>query len=278
MNPASPQPSVNYPVQGLWAVAHSEDSSRAVGNWDSFWGVQMSAAKIGEMNGGVLPVADNQTASGQKRALGEPFVIRPNLSYDSSGTTDWAVLFDVLTDPRVRNFYYNGHATSDAICDPSPSLAGLGTGLLKAALHNGQPGPENVRYRFVFLDGCDSAKSDWPGVFALGMVENKQLVDYKKARPGIFIGWDIEPGLFATPLNDNGRNAIGQWVRGSWRAEYVYFMADFLAQLQNFHKNIQDAYNHALNLMPSDLLGHLKMYGYWGLTVYDYNLREDWTK
>ena len=76
-------------------------------------------------------------------------------------------------------------------------------------------------------------------------------------RPRLFS--DFSPGVFATVVNDNGRNEIGQWVRGSWRAEYVNFMADFLAQLQLYNNSVEAAYNHAFTLLPADLQGHLKM-------------------
>jgi hypothetical protein len=53
-------------------------------------------------------------------------------------------------------------------------------------------------------------------------------------------------------------------------------MNSFVARMQLDHKSVQDAYNQSLSLMPSDLLWHLKMFGYWGMMVDWYNKKSDW--
>jgi hypothetical protein len=132
------------------------------------------------------------------------------------GTASSAGLADYLQHWVTRNFYYFGHGASNLIggdiskLDSSNNITGADilTKTGSKACLTSQWVKDNVTFnksygaipfRFVFLDGCNTASGDWPQ--AWGVPKQEETIDYYKspnntshARPSAFVGWDVTVG------------------------------------------------------------------------------------
>ena len=114
----------------------------------------------------------------------------------------------------IRNFYYYGHGSPNSIGGDENTVDGSNyiTGSINLpgghAYLTSQWVHDNVTFnksygaipfRFVFLDGCDTAGGNWP--WAWGIPNQVETLDYYRnaanatgARPLAFCGWDVEVG------------------------------------------------------------------------------------
>ncbi|WP_205880807.1 hypothetical protein [Limisphaera ngatamarikiensis] len=104
---------------------------------------------------------------------------------------DWLKLRLALIHPTSRNFYYFGHGGRDQIGYGTNDLTRITTAQLYRALATGNPLSTNRHaYRFVFLDGCETAKGDLPLAFGIPK-KTMTLEDFADdgRRPCAFMGW-----------------------------------------------------------------------------------------
>ena len=113
---------------------------------------------------------------------------------------DWFTVVTNLANPFSRDFIYFGHG--------SPNILGVGTNISASAvaidtkdieiiLHNTATDPlvgtNRHPYRFVYLDGCETADGKWPLVFGIpkqtGMTTG-DFINKRGIRPRAFFGWN----------------------------------------------------------------------------------------
>jgi hypothetical protein len=139
---------------------------------------------------GFFNAAKNNYGVGPSPAGSEPYQI------DFQGgneTNNWYSLRWTLFYNTVRNFVYFGHGGPNGLgysqsnTNTSVTVTDIGN-----ALHTIPSGQTNRHaFRFVFLDGCSTAKGKMPEAFGIIHKENVSLTDYGNAsmRPSCFCGW-----------------------------------------------------------------------------------------
>jgi hypothetical protein len=112
-------------------------------------------------------------------------------------SSDWNRLMALLADDSSRNLYFFGHAGKSLIGKKSSNhLTGSD---LQFILHSSSNplatnGSSHV-YRFVFLDGCQTAAGDLPVDFGIGKRIMPQEVWNKAGlAPRSFLGWKSYTG------------------------------------------------------------------------------------
>jgi hypothetical protein len=186
----------------------------------------------------------------------------------------------------IRNFYYFGHGSASAIggdintldssnnITGSTNLPGSHAYLTSQWVHdnitfNQQIGP--MPYRFVFLDGCNTASGNWP--WAWNVPAQVVGVDYYRsssnktgARPNAFAGWDVEIG---------GNKDWGK-IQGFWA-----FRTDWMGDWANNPRteSLANAFSIAFTVsdwVQPDHYHHLKNYGYTSMLFLQYDHAGDW--
>ncbi len=158
-----------------------------------------------------------------------------NFSYQGQIYDD-NLLHLMIHDSRARNFYYFGHGNSEWIGNA-----------LYAALER-QYGTH--RYRFVWLDGCETANGDWDKVFNINGPGRFSLDYYKQRskRPAVFMGHGQ-----TIPLGIFGQRVVnGTTYDGTIPDSVPYFRSNFVFiwQLENYKLN--DAIQYAVDNTPDE--------------------------
>lgn len=122
-----------------------------------------------------------------------------------------------------------------------------------------------TRYRFVWLDGCETANGIWPSAFALGKQENRPLDSYA-ARPGAFCGFTREISIHAS--NPDGSGLVNQ--------KGAFYRLEFRLNWHFYDKTVKKAFEDARDLSGWTGGDNLKIYGYWGLLASEFNRKSDW--
>jgi len=141
------------------------------------------------------------------------------------------------------------------------NLSGLPSYLIRVLLNNQNgPGTNNTRYRFVWMDGCNTANGDWPDTFAMGKQENKALIDYT-VRPSVFCGFNAVY-TFAT-----GTNVVPEVAY--YRSEFAFNWSQrgMTVYMAHFQAGLSSGWS------PGNTL---KLYGYWDLHWKEYNTKIEW--
>jgi hypothetical protein len=129
-------------------------------------------------------------------------------------------------------------------------------------------------FRFVFLDGCDTATGNWP--WAWGVPSQAEPLSYYQsasnpsgARPSAFVGWNVELG---------GSKDWGT-IGGFWQFR-SFWMSNWSVQDGNSQDDLNDVFEQARegsNWVPySQLWGHLVIDGYQVMKFEEYNNAGDW--
>ena len=189
---ATPRTSKNWDywtVRGDWVVANQ-----------LFWGGWVGGNKLNEMADKFVDMAES--------AFG--LTVRPNhdyleafrIPYDTGGTTEidkWRDFRQALYDPHTRNLFYSGHGSNKGIgYNASNTNVFIPRAEIASVLRTVPAGQTNRHaFRFVFLDGCESASGHLPEAF--GIIREKDLpyTHYLNAgeRYSSFVGWNIKPTI-----------------------------------------------------------------------------------
>jgi hypothetical protein len=265
-----------FPSQGDWIFTYmdkfyDDGTSNYVGGTSYMLnGIHTMEGGPAEWNIGLLevPVKFGRTYSQTNR--------------DSS----WESLGLWLESWNNRNFYYFGHGSPNSIggdistLDSSNNITGAqnlpsGHAYLTAqwvhdnVTFNKTWGP--MPFRFVYLDGCDTAAGNWP--WAWGVPKQSVSPDWYKNsgnnpsgfRPNAFAGWDVEIG----GSKDWGTMDKFWEFRKDWMAEWA----------GTFQEQLDDAFDTARsvsNWVDFGHYSHLKKYGYTAMTFFQYNHGGDW--
>ncbi len=187
--------------------------------------------------------------------------------FELNRETDWLLLLQDLYQDDVRNFYYFGHGgpgligRSDLAAIP-PVLTFLNTLNITSALNNTPSITSRPRhpYRFVFLDGCDTAIGGMCQTFGIPKKKNMTAADFTKKglRLRAFMGWD---------------NAEFIALAGAISQPHVRFLGDFFDDWfypddEGNDTTLRQAINAAKGGW-GEVDNHLIVYGYDRLSFYD---------
>ena len=135
--------------------------------------------------------------------------VRPNHDYlqafripYNAGNTEidkWRDFRQALYDPHTRNLFYSGHGSNKGIgYDASNTNVFIPRAEIVSALRTVPAGQTNRHaFRFVFLDGCDSASGLLPEAFGIVRQENLPFEYYVNSgeRYSAFVGWNKNPTI-----------------------------------------------------------------------------------
>ena len=165
-----------------------------------------------------------------------PLTVRPNHSSgeafrihykDTQEAYDWEAFRQALYNPASRNLFYCGHGGDNGIGrDASDINRFIPQEEIGIALNTIPPGQTNRHgFRFVFLDGCESAKGQFPDAFGMVHKENLdfQYYYYAGERYSAFVGWNIEPAIGTLAGHTVNvyhwkfiQNFLYNWTSGAW--------------------------------------------------------------
>ncbi len=282
-NPTHPMPTAaaQFPSVGAWLFAYLDnyytDQTANYAGANSYY-----LGGIENMEGGpelsYIPTYD--------------YPVKFGTNYSQADRDDsWSQLtFSYLGSSygQIRNFYYFGHGAVGFIggdinkldssnnITGSKNLPGSKAGLTSQSIRQNITFNKNsgaIPYRFVFLDGCNTASGDLPQ--AWGVPNQTETIDYYKsaanstgARPSAFVGWDTEIGGL------KGWGTIDKF----WQFR-TFWMGNWSVQAGQQNDGLRDVFNQALtgsNWVDQDHYNHMKIYGYQDMTFLQYNHAGDW--
>ena len=205
--PAPPTYKVTDPwsAPGAWVAAAQH----------AFDYIQDSDLLYSELDGFVGAARGNFTVLPTPANNGDPFAIR---FQEDGEDSDWMTFRNALYDPTSRNLVYFGHGGPNGIGYNSHDVNQFVPATeIANVLHTIPAGQTNRHaFRFVFLDGCSTAKGTLPESFGIIHRENVPDIDYYNAslRPSAFVGWSADKyvGFFGNSLNYDHVHFI-QWIQ-----------------------------------------------------------------
>ena len=186
-------------------------------------------------------------------------------SDNPQGDTDWQTFRNALYDSRSRNLVYFGHGGPNGIgYNPWNTNRFITSTEIANRLHTIPAGQTNRHaFRFVFLDGCQTAKGNLPEAFGILHRENVDLNDYIAAsmRPSAFAGWHAEKWidfLFGNYIN----------------YDHVTFITAVQTEMllgNGIHDAIHNAATHWNVVWSFNWINQMGVYGFWDLHFGQYN-------
>lgn len=255
-----------FPAQAEWTVAYQDTFQNMANSNRCYTAIDNFGSMAAAFGGAYTILPSGNPATGRTWPMRYPIDTNAPPLFPERAADDRS-LMTLLTNRNSRNFYYNGHGSANNI--------GLFVSFdkLTRALKR-QP------YRFVFLDGCSTANGGLPAAFGINF---NTTVDFSffqkdKTRPRAFLGYDRdilygEHGNFYDP--DTGGNYS---VRV--RPEVYQFLGNF-GFYWYFNYDLASSISNAIYDTPSlpafwQNGKALKLFGYGGLGIGDYNAKADW--
>lgn len=88
--------------------------------------------------------------------------------FEVQSQADWSTVTNQMARFDCRDFFYFGHGSGSSLGDAG---ARLRLGDVQSLLGNNWKDPLTATnlhpYRFVFMDGCNTADGDWPQAFGI---------------------------------------------------------------------------------------------------------------
>jgi hypothetical protein len=266
--PAKRKP-VAYPSQGQWAIAYQDMFGGAV-NSNDYQNAIYDFGGMASQYGGAysyFPVPGHPE-------YGQTFPMRYQYLTNAPGPTGLQVLADenaliqLATNTANRNFFYAGHSDGESIA--TVDAVRIATQINKRHY-----------YRFVFIDGCASAAGSLPAAFGINLNSAQPLSYFQKQgmRPRTFVGYSKIVNLML----------VGDFIDSSTSEHFPYKVPDsvyyFLTNLEfywNFNYDISTAIYNAESDLPVLMYGwadgpDLRLFGYEGLRIDEYNHQTDWS-
>lgn len=115
-------------------------------------------------------------------------------------------------------------------------------------------------YRFVFLDGCNTADGDWPQAFGIPKKRGMVITDFTEKRgirPRAFMGWNRKKVV--------GTHTIAGNQLYTAHAQYIAAFWEYWTQPPG-NRPVRDAIRHAADVAPLAAEG-MVLYGAEDLTI-----------
>lgn len=200
------------------------------------------------------------------RPPGEAYRLMVGDPADTSLDGRWTQFKSALTNlnPSIghsRNLFYFGHGSANKLGISERAARSLSSAEVARILNTGTAAATNRHgYRFVFLDGCNTAKGNFPTSFGMVKKQNLDLLYYANSgeRPSVFVGWTAE-----------------KWAAFANRAFYdhINYVGWFLFEWYDNGRGVKDAFDRA-ELYPSTSgvdTSELRIYGFGELRYDQYN-------
>jgi hypothetical protein len=205
----------------------------------------------GEFSEGFLPAAQSQFYVYPTPSGGNPFAINfQNIDENAN----WATFRTALYSPYSRNICYFGHGGPNGIgYNSHDTNQYIPSKEIASVLHTIPAGQTNRHvFRFVFLDGCSTAKGDLPESFGIQHKQNVSSVDYYYAsmRPSVFCGW-------------SANKVVGFALGNSINYDHVNFIAHIQEDMYLNNATIGDAVDYAAHKpnVTSVFTSEFKLFG-----------------
>ncbi|MGI8967309.1 MAG: hypothetical protein ACR2H1_14665, partial [Limisphaerales bacterium] len=181
-----------------------------------------------------------------------------NLRLECAAPSDYSILTNALKDDSVRDFYYYGHCNGSAIGfsefvpDNGVTVKDLTKLLRNEVIIN--KATKRVLFsfrkpfRFVFIDGCNSASGWLPEAFGIFAIPN--FTGNFKNRA--YLGWKT------TTKNSIANNSYLKFSQKFWEA--------WLDETEAYNRSIVDARDIAVGQAPGVNIQNLQIFGFNGLT------------
>jgi len=178
--PKKKQRPQDWPAHGAWVVTYQDYFKWDYSQNNAQLGSDVKFALTAGNYGGYYLYYPQP---GQTNDIGQTWPIRfQDTNHLDTNVTDAKIIKDeallvfFLTNTSSRNLYYDGHGSFDSIADIPVSL-------LKSLIHH--------RYRFVYLNGCNTANGDLDKAFGINGPKRLAGDYYHKAgiRPAAFMGY-----------------------------------------------------------------------------------------
>jgi len=243
MNPFKRQPA-KWPPMGHWVVGW-QDMFRHYYDQDS----RLKSSFTGLLNMANLPDAPPFWKAPTGGTNAQTFPIRyfynsfrtdlnpTNADFFQSTSNDQWLFQLMLLDSRARNLFFYGHGNSDWIA--GSVYANL---LRDYGMH---------RYRFVWLDGCETGNGSWPETFGING-PGLFTIDYyaeRTKRPALFVG-----NKYSTPIGnpfDSDQEIGGVKYSGQIPRSVSEFHIQFIFFWQSMGQTYNVAVQNAQDLVES---------------------------
>ena len=257
-----------YPLHAEWVIAYQDNFSFCA-NSNYYYEAIYDFGSIASQFGGAVTYFPSAPTNGQTFPLRygytNPVVDVP------IGTIilDVQTLRSLLERTNSRNFYYNGHGSTNGIASY------LGWPMISQLV-------KNRPYRFVFLDGCETATTEGPVAFGNSCTCAEPLSYFQrhKIRPRAFLGYDHE--VWFTESGTFVQDGVTYHKRV--KEEVHEFLTNFemLWSYGYYGGGLSEALYDAYVSTPALPYGWqngngLRLYGYDGLGVDGYNWRSQWS-
>ncbi len=171
---------------------------------------------------------------------------------------NWSTVTNQMARVDARDFFYFGHGSGSTMGD---AVARLTLGQVQTLLGNNFNNPLTATnmhpYRFVFIDGCNTADGDWPQAFGIPKKTGMVATDFggkRGIRPRAFMGWNRKK-VFTAVLG-------GSQLHPPHQTYIITFWDKWAEQDQNGRpvRDITQAKDAAANAAPNAALG-MVIYG-----------------
>ena len=250
-----------WSVPGAWVAVAQHAWDNAIDPYHLLYG-ELGGFIDGALGVGwtVLPSPQGQNDFGSYLAYGLTFG-----SENPQGDSDWQNFRNALYDSRSRNLVYFGHGGVTGLgYNPANTNRFISAAEIGRRLHTVPAGQTNRHaFRFVFVDGCSTAKGNLPEAFGIFHRKIFNLDEYTHAslRPSAFVGWTdtkwigILDGSYINYDHVNFINHIQTQMLLGWGLQQSI---DYAASAPDVHWGFF-------------WLGQMKVYGYYDLHFGQYN-------
>ena len=271
----TPVPILAYPDEGAWVIAFQNNFYPSGTSSHDKMVAAMSAIQ------GWVNYRDVTTQY-------HPLAYGTNNTTQEERNESWAILKNnLLAFPEFRNFYYFGHGSPNSMGGDMDyyDTNGLVVGSTSTAKSKARLTAPEVKsdvtfnkrigehhYRFVWLDGCNTAEGGWPDAFGVNKATNSlsyynsSVTNPSRKRPSAFVGWATKPGGEGWGTVTGFFNARSEWIK-QWS---YYWQTESLVDAMEFGRNNS-------NWIPqSKFWDGIRVYGYNELKMNFYNKKTDW--
>jgi hypothetical protein len=258
----------DWPDHGVWTIAYQDFFKWEYDDQGYMKGSINSFAYTAQAHGGYLLY---YPPPGSTNDIGQTYPIRfqKDNHYDATITSDaiakdHAMFLGFLTNTACRNLYLSSHGSPSTVAGGFPA-----SDVKKYA---------KQRYRFVFLDGCDTAKGSWDKAFGINGPGQFDVTYYQNTgiRPASFLGYDRHTYYVGGgPISVGG---VDYDDKIAWQAGG--FILNFLFYWDAAENDLSYAISNAKRNLPP--IGSwypgdgLQIVGYPYLHVDEFNHKTDW--
>ena len=251
----------NYPPVGKWIVAwqnifennpETYKNSTEQPNMLNSIGSAYNAAQTG---GGMILPLGSLPGSFQPLRYGTPHTT-------AQKSQDWTQFKIALTNLNARNLYYFGHGAPEKLGGTKDANRTLTSKEVGTLLRYNDSNPTNRHFfRYVFLDGCNTANGSFPTKFGIPKKENVSLSDYlsPNVRPSAFSGW--------TEYKQYGVLGLIPWQFPGYRINFWSFWSQGNKELHEAHEDARVS----IGANGMAIGQSLKIYGYKNMRFFDFN-------